>query len=124
MLQNAFDRFRRPPQAQEVYEGGGFTDLRPVFEYARIMNYSAPRELSFEVRGLFPNGMGLHILAKVKGLNPKICKAGWRAGGLEGWRGRQPPFPLRSLPPCFTGGTEGGEEGERMGAWTLRCSLC
>jgi hypothetical protein len=30
----------------------------------RSENYSAPRELSFEVKALFPNGMGLHIVAR------------------------------------------------------------
>jgi len=30
----------------------------------RSDNYSAPREFSFEVRGVFPNRMGLHIVAR------------------------------------------------------------
>lgn len=30
----------------------------------RSENYSAPREFSFEVKAIFPNGMGLHIVAR------------------------------------------------------------
>ena len=30
----------------------------------RSDSYGAPREFSFEVRGMFPNGMGLHIVAR------------------------------------------------------------
>lgn len=30
----------------------------------RTENYSAPREFSFEVKALFPNGMGLNIVAR------------------------------------------------------------
>jgi len=30
----------------------------------RSENYSAPREFSFEVKALFPNGMGLHVVAR------------------------------------------------------------
>lgn len=30
----------------------------------RTENYGAPREFSFEVRAEFPNGMGLHVLAR------------------------------------------------------------
>jgi predicted metal-dependent peptidase len=31
------ERFSGHPQVTEVYRGGGFTDLRPVFDYARKM---------------------------------------------------------------------------------------
>ena len=31
------DSFRGVPEVVEVFEGGGFTDLRPVFDYARAM---------------------------------------------------------------------------------------
>jgi predicted metal-dependent peptidase len=31
------DSFRGAPEVVEVFEGGGFTDLRPVFDYARTM---------------------------------------------------------------------------------------
>jgi len=31
------DQFRGAPEVVEVFEGGGFTDLRPVFDYARAM---------------------------------------------------------------------------------------
>lgn len=31
------DRFSGQPHISEVYRGGGFTDLRPIFEYARKM---------------------------------------------------------------------------------------
>jgi hypothetical protein len=30
----------------------------------RTESYSAPRDFSFEVKGVFPNGMGLHIVAR------------------------------------------------------------
>lgn len=30
----------------------------------RSENYSAPREFSFEVKAIFPNGMGMHIVAR------------------------------------------------------------
>ncbi len=30
----------------------------------RSDNYGAPREFSFEVKGIFPNGMALHIVAR------------------------------------------------------------
>ena len=30
----------------------------------RSENYGAPREFSFEVRGLWPNGLGLHVVAR------------------------------------------------------------
>jgi len=30
----------------------------------RSENYSAPREFSFEVKALFPNGMGMHLVAR------------------------------------------------------------
>jgi hypothetical protein len=30
----------------------------------RTENYGAPREFSFEVRAVFPNGMGLHVTAR------------------------------------------------------------
>jgi len=30
----------------------------------RSDSYSAPREFSFEVKALFPNGMGLHVVAR------------------------------------------------------------
>jgi hypothetical protein len=30
----------------------------------RTENYGAPREFSFEVKAIFPNGMGLHVVAR------------------------------------------------------------
>lgn len=30
----------------------------------RTEHYSAPREFSFEVKAIFPNGMGLHVVAR------------------------------------------------------------
>ena len=30
----------------------------------RSDNYSAPREFSFEVKAIFPNGMGMHVVAR------------------------------------------------------------
>ena len=35
-----------------------------VARSGRSESYGAPRDFSFEVKGLFPNGMGLHIVAR------------------------------------------------------------
>lgn len=32
------ERFRQVPQVREVYRGGGFTDLRPLFDFARTLS--------------------------------------------------------------------------------------
>ncbi|AMV73092.1 hypothetical protein JCM30471_15060 [Desulfuromonas carbonis] len=37
---------------------------RVMARSGRSENYSAPREFSFEVRGVWPNGLGLHIVAR------------------------------------------------------------
>ena len=42
----------------------------------RTENYGAPREFSFEVRGAFPNGMALHVVARQYNY-----RAPWEGGG-------------------------------------------
>jgi len=37
---------------------------RVMARSGRTENYSAPREFSFEVKGVWPNGMGLHVVAR------------------------------------------------------------
>lgn len=37
---------------------------RVMTRAGRTENYSAPREFSFEVKGIFANGMGLHVVAR------------------------------------------------------------
>jgi hypothetical protein len=37
---------------------------RVMARSGRSEHYSAPREFSFEVRGVFPNGLELHVLAR------------------------------------------------------------
>ena len=41
-------------------EAGAIVQVRS----GRTENYSAPREFSFEVKAIFPNGMGLHVVAR------------------------------------------------------------
>ena len=41
-------------------EAGAEVMVRP----GRSDSYSAPREFSFEVRAIFPNGMGMHVVAR------------------------------------------------------------
>lgn len=41
-------------------EAGAIVQIRS----GRTENYSAPREFSFEVKAIFPNGMGLHVVAR------------------------------------------------------------
>ncbi len=43
-----------------LVEGGAQVMARP----GRSDSYSAPRDFSFEVKGEFPNGMGLHLVAR------------------------------------------------------------
>lgn len=47
------DRFSGHPQVSEVYRGGGFTDLRPVFEYAQKMQ-PRPAALIYLTDGFGP----------------------------------------------------------------------
>jgi len=46
---------------QALLEAAG---ARVMARSGRSENYSAPREFSFEVRGVWPNGLGLHIVAR------------------------------------------------------------
>ena len=46
---------------QSLLEAAG---ARVMARNGRSENYSAPREFSFEVRGVWPNGLGLHIVAR------------------------------------------------------------
>ncbi len=46
---------------QALLEAAG---ARVMARSGRSENYSAPREFSFEVRGVWPNGLGLHIIAR------------------------------------------------------------
>lgn len=46
---------------REILEAAG---ARVMSRAGRTENYSAPREFSFEVRGAFPNGLLLHVVAR------------------------------------------------------------
>ncbi|MCK4507548.1 MAG: hypothetical protein KAU27_03335 [Desulfuromonadales bacterium] len=46
---------------KEILETAG---ARVMSRGGRTDNYSAPREFSFEVKGAFPNGLMLHIVAR------------------------------------------------------------
>lgn len=46
---------------REMLEGAG---AQVMARSGRTESYSAPRDFSFEVKALFPNGMGLHIVAR------------------------------------------------------------
>ena len=46
---------------KEMLEAAG---ARVMSRGGRTDNYSAPREFSFEVKGAFPNGLMLHIVAR------------------------------------------------------------
>lgn len=46
---------------REILEGAG---AEVMARSGRSESYGAPRDFSFEVKALFPNGMGLHIVAR------------------------------------------------------------
>ena len=46
---------------QKIMEAAG---ARTMARGGRTDNYSAPREFSFEVKGAFPNGLMLHVVAR------------------------------------------------------------
>lgn len=46
---------------KEILEASG---ARVMSRGGRTENYSAPREFSFEVKGAFPNGLALHVVAR------------------------------------------------------------
>ena len=45
----------------EILKGAG---AEVMVRSGRSDSYSAPREFSFEVKAIFPNGMGLHVVAR------------------------------------------------------------
>lgn len=45
----------------EILKEGG---AEVLVRSGRSDSYSAPREFSFEVKAIFPNGMGLHVVAR------------------------------------------------------------
>ena len=56
---------QRPPMTEEtvreILEEAG---AEVVSRAGRTESYGAPRDFSFEVKGVFPNDMGLHIVAR------------------------------------------------------------
>ena len=46
---------------REILESAG---ARVMSRGGRTVNYGAPREFSFEVKGAFPNGLLLHVVAR------------------------------------------------------------
>jgi len=46
---------------RELLEAAG---AKVMARSGRTENYGAPREFSFEVKAAFPNGMGLHVVAR------------------------------------------------------------
>lgn len=46
---------------REILEAAG---AQVMARSGRSEHYSAPREFSFEVKALFPNGMGMHVVAR------------------------------------------------------------
>ena len=46
---------------RELLEGAG---ARIAARSGRSEHYGAPRDFSFEVKAVFPNGMGLHVVAR------------------------------------------------------------
>lgn len=45
----------------EILKGAG---AEVMVRSGRSDSYSAPREFSFEVKAIFPNGMGMHVVAR------------------------------------------------------------
>jgi len=45
----------------EILKGAG---AEVMVRSGRSESYSAPREFSFEVKAIFPNGMGMHVVAR------------------------------------------------------------
>ena len=58
------NRTRPPMTAASVTEMLESAGAQVMSRAGRTESYSAPREFSFEVRGVFPNGMGLHVVAR------------------------------------------------------------
>jgi hypothetical protein len=57
------DEFR-PMTAESVREILEAAGAEVMARSGRSESYGAPRDFSFEVKALFPNGMGLHIVAR------------------------------------------------------------
>ncbi|WP_136526507.1 hypothetical protein [Geomonas ferrireducens] len=53
-----------PMTAESVGEILREAGAQVMVRSGRSENYSAPRELSFEVKAIFDNGMGLHVVAR------------------------------------------------------------
>lgn len=53
-----------PMTAESVAELLKQAGAQVMVRSGRTENYGAPREFSFEVRAVFPNGMGLHVMAR------------------------------------------------------------
>jgi hypothetical protein len=58
---------------RELLEAAG---ARVMARAGRTDDYSAPREFSFEVKGVWPNGLGLHVVARQFGYRDP-----WEAAG-------------------------------------------
>lgn len=54
----------KPMTAESVGELLREAGAEVMVRSGRSENYSAPREFSFEVKALFENGMGLHVVAR------------------------------------------------------------
>ncbi|GFO68963.1 hypothetical protein GMLC_25420 [Geomonas limicola] len=54
----------KPMTAESVGELLKEAGAEVMVRSGRSENYSAPREFSFEVKAIFPNGMGLHVVAR------------------------------------------------------------
>ena len=54
----------KPMTADSVRELLETAGAEVMARSGRSEHYSAPREFSFEVKALFPNGMGMHIVAR------------------------------------------------------------
>lgn len=54
----------QPMTAESVGELLREAGAQVMVRSGRSENYSAPREFSFEVKALFENGMGLHVVAR------------------------------------------------------------
>ena len=53
-----------PMTAESVGEILREAGAQVMVRSGRSENYSAPREFSFEVKSIFENGMGLHVVAR------------------------------------------------------------
>jgi hypothetical protein len=54
----------KPMTEESVREILNAAGARVMSRGGRTENYSAPREFSFEVKGAFPNGLVLHVVAR------------------------------------------------------------